>query len=84
MKSRFCDQPYLPVLSLTLEQEWIFRFADFARVVILNLLDVDLRLNAVVLGECAFVSLLQVKYVSTCCLSSIYRGSLTLRACAKK
>jgi hypothetical protein len=48
---------HLPVLGVALQHERVLGLADLARVVVLDLLDVLLGLDALVLGEGALVAL---------------------------
>jgi hypothetical protein len=49
---------HLPVLGLALEHDGVFRLVNVIWVLVLDLLDVGLGLDAVILGECALVTLL--------------------------
>jgi hypothetical protein len=49
---------HLPVLGLALEHDGVFRLVNVIWVLVLDLLDVGLSLDAVILGECALVTLL--------------------------
>jgi hypothetical protein len=51
--------PYLPVLGLALQHDGVFGLVHVIRVLVLDLLDVGLGLDALILGEGALVSLLQ-------------------------
>lgn len=49
---------YLPVLGLTLEQKRVLGLVNVIWVLIFDLLDIGLSLDALVLGESALMSLL--------------------------
>jgi len=49
---------HLPVFGLALQHYRILGLADLAGIIVLDLLDVGLSLDAVVLGESALMSLL--------------------------
>ena len=50
-------ETHLPVLCLTLKHHRVLSFADLSRIVILDLLDVLLGLDALSLGKGSLVSL---------------------------
>jgi hypothetical protein len=52
------ETSYLPVLGFTLQHERILRLVNVVGVLLLDALDVGLRLDAFIFGESAFVSLL--------------------------
>jgi hypothetical protein len=49
-------QAYLPVLGVAEKHGWVLRLADFASIIILNLLHILLGLDAVILREGALVT----------------------------
>lgn len=49
---------YLPVLGLALQHDGVFGLIDIIWILILDLFDVGLRLDALVLGESALMTLL--------------------------
>ena len=50
---------YLPVLGVALQHQRVFRLADLSSIIVLNLLDIFLGLDALVLGECTLMTLLE-------------------------
>ena len=46
----------LPILRISSEHHWVFRFADLAGIIILDLLGTFLCLDSIVLGKCALVA----------------------------
>lgn len=51
-------KPYLPVLRIAVQHHWVFGLRDLSGIVVLDILDVLLGLDAVVLRESARVALL--------------------------
>jgi hypothetical protein len=49
---------YLPVFGLALQHDRVFRLVDVIWVLVFDLLDVGLSLDALILGECALMALL--------------------------
>ena len=60
---------YLPILCIPLKHQRIFWLADLSRIIILNLLDILLSLNALVFGKCAVMAFLEA--LSVCCQPKI-------------
>jgi len=52
------QSPYLPVLGFTLQHDGVLGLVNIIGVLLLDALDVGLRLDAVILGESALVALL--------------------------
>lgn len=52
-------QKYLPVFSITLKHQWIFRLANLPIISILDLFHVLLRLYTLILGKRTMMSLLE-------------------------
>jgi hypothetical protein len=53
---------YLPVLGLALKHNGVFRLVNVIWVLILDLLDVGLCLDALILRECALMTLLNTNF----------------------
>jgi hypothetical protein len=49
---------YLPVLGLALQHDRVFGLVNVIWILVLDLLDVGLSLDALIFGECALVALL--------------------------
>lgn len=54
-----CECAYLPVLGLALKHQRVFRLVNVIWVLVFDLLDVGLSLNAVIFREGALMALLQ-------------------------